>query len=175
MMRKLHRWVSFPLILFLLLVTVTGVVLQGEEIAKIGAEQSPPARSALPEEAALAAMVQKAAAAARQLQPDLPVQSVALEFARGQQKARFGVTPRGGPSVEVDMKTGEARWLPSSPPSLHVTMIQLHTGKFFGPFGLVLMGIVSLVFLVLTVTGFKVYYDMWKHRRKLGKPGLFWK
>ncbi|MEJ6011598.1 PepSY domain-containing protein [Novosphingobium aquae] len=173
-MRKLRRWVSFPLILLLLLVSVTGVVLQGEEIAKIGAEQSPPPRSDLPEEAALAAMVQKAAAAARQLLPDLPVQSVALDFSRGQQKARFGVTPRGGPSVEVDMKSGEARWLPSSPPRMNVTMIQLHTGKF-GPFGLVLMGIASLVFLVLTVTGFKVYYDMCKHRRKLGKPRLFWK
>lgn len=176
MIRQIHRWVSFPLILFLLLVTVTGVVLQGEVVAEIGeGDRRPPVTSALPSDAELAAAVQKAVVADRIAKADFPVQNLMLDFSRGEQKARFGVAPRGGPSIEVNLKSGATKVVESPKPNLQVTMIMLHTGKMFGPIGLIIMMIVSLIFITLTVTGFIVYLDMWKRRKGAGKAGIFWK
>jgi uncharacterized iron-regulated membrane protein len=176
MMRQIHRWISFPLILFLFIVTLTGVVLQVEEMGSIGGgPPAPPSTSSLPDDRALAALIQQAAATARTAKPDLAAQVVSLDFSNGNQKARFGVSPRGGASVEVDLKTGKTRVQDKPQPSLHGTMIQLHTGRMFGPGGLILMGVVSLIFLVLTATGFIVYLNMWLHRRKAGRGNLFWK
>jgi uncharacterized iron-regulated membrane protein len=176
MMRQIHRWVSFPLILFLFVVTATGVVLQVEELGGIGG-QAParPTASALPGDAELAAMVQLAAARARAAQAGFPAQTLTLDFSRGGQKARFAVSPRGGPSIEVDLKSGDTKVQAAPPTSLHGLMIQLHTGRTLGAFGLIVIALCSVVFLVLTVTGFIVYLQMWQRRRGLGAGGMFWK
>jgi uncharacterized iron-regulated membrane protein len=175
MIRQIHRWVSFPLVLFLFLVTATGVVLQFQEMGELGEERpAPPTTSALPADAELLAQVQKALIAARAAKADFPAQRLDLDFSRGDATARFGVSPRGGPSIEVKLKSGETKveMVPKS--NLHVQMIQLHTGKIFGSFGLIVIGLVSIIFLILTITGFLVYLDMWKRRRGAGKKGLFW-
>lgn len=176
MMRKIHRWISFPLILFLMLVTGSGVILQYQELGELVEPERPkPTATALPEDALLLAQVQKALDAARKAKADFPAQRLDLDFSGGDGKARFGVSPRGGPSIEVNMQSGEAKVEMQPKPNLHVQMIQLHTGKMFGPAGLVIMGLVSLIFLVLTVTGFLVYFNMWRRRKSAGKGGLFWK
>lgn len=176
MMRQYHRWFSFPLILFLFIVTVTGVVLQGEEVAGgLQPRPAPPKVSALPSDAAFVAQVQQALAAAKAAQPDFAAQQVTFDYSRGQAKVRFGVQPRGGPSIDIDLKTGATKVQAAPKPSLHVTMIQLHTGRMFGPVGLIVMMLVSLVFMVLTVTGLLVYIDMWKRRRAASKKGFFWR
>jgi uncharacterized iron-regulated membrane protein len=176
MLRQIHRWISFPLIIFLFLVTATGVVLQFQELGELGEQERPkPTASALPEDALLLAQVQEALVAARAAKADFPAQRLDLDFSDGDAKARFGVSPRGGPSIEIDLKSGQANLEMKPTPNLHVQMIQLHTGKMFGPFGLVVMGLVSLIFLVLTVTGFIVYFNMWQRRKAAGKRGLFWK
>ncbi len=175
MMRKIHRWVSLPLIIFLALVTVTGVVLQGQEMGEVfETKPEPPKTSALPNDAELGVQVQKALAAARAAKPDFAAQRLDLDYSRGGAKAHFGVSPRGGPSVEVDLKSGEIKVELNPKPNLHVLMIQLHTGKYFGPIGLIIIMIVSIIFLILTVTGFMVYLNMWKRRKAAGKTGLFW-
>ncbi len=176
MIRQIHRWISFPLIIFLFLVTSTGVVLQGQEAGEIlEGERPTPTASALPADADMLAGVQKALIAARSVKADFPAQRLELDYSRGEAKARFGVSPRGGPAITVDMRTGKAVIAAAPKPNLHVTMIQLHTGKVFGPVGLIIIMLVSIIFLVLTVTGFIVYLDMWKRRRAANKTGLFWK
>jgi uncharacterized iron-regulated membrane protein len=174
--RQIHRWISFPLILFLFLVTATGVVLQVQELGELGEEpRAKPTTSALPADAELLAQVQKALVAARAAKPDFPAQRLDLDFSRRDGKARFGVSPRGGPSIEVNLKSRETKVEMAPKPNLHVQMIQLHTGKALGGFGLIVMGLVSIIMLVLSVTGFIVYLDMWKRRRSAGKTGVFWK
>ncbi len=175
-MRKFHRWFSFPLIIFLFLISATGVVLQFQEAGELfeGDEARAAPAAALPTDAELIVQVQKALTAARAAKPDFPAQRIELDFSRGDAKARFAVSPRGGPSVNVNMKTGAAEVVSAPKPNLHVTMIQLHTGKMFGPIGLIIITLASIVFLVLTVTGFIVYLDMWKRRKGAGKTGLFW-
>ncbi len=175
-MRNFHRWFSLPLCIFLFLVTATGVVLQLQELGALGeGERKPPTTSALPADAELLAQVQKALSAARAAKADFPAQRLDLDFSRGEAKARFGISPRGGPSVQVNLKSGETKVEENPKPNLHVQMIMLHTGKAFGPIGLIIMALTSIVFLVLTVTGFLVYLDMWKRRKGAGKNGLFWK
>ena len=68
MFRQLHRWTSLPLILFLILVLGTGVLLQLEEIGKIGGSDgggSRPAVATMPSDAAIAAQLRDALAKAR--------------------------------------------------------------------------------------------------------------
>lgn len=176
MMRQIHRWVSFPLIIFLFLVTVTGVILQYQEMEELGEERpAPPNTSALPADVELLAQVQKALTAARAAKADFPAQRLDLDFSRGAAKARFGVSPRGGPAINVDMKSGAAKVELAPKPNLHVQMIMLHTGKAFGAPGLIIIGLASIIFLILTVTGFLVYLNMWKRRRAASKTGFFWK
>ncbi len=176
MMRQIHRWVSLPLILFLFLVTATGVVLQFQELGELGeGERTAPTASALPSDALLLAQIQNALTAARAAKADFPAQRIDIDFSRGEAKARFGVSPRGGPSIQVDLKSGATKVEAAPAPNLHVQMIMLHTGKAFGPFGLIIIALASIVFLILTVTGFLVYFNMWKRRKSAGKAGLFWK
>jgi uncharacterized iron-regulated membrane protein len=175
-MRNFHRWFSFPLILFLFLVSATGVVLQFQETGEIFEGERPkPTVSALPSDAEMVIQVQKALTAARSVKADFPAQRIEFDYSRGGAKAKIGITPRGGPAIEVDMKTGAATLVAAPKPNLHTTMIQLHTGKRFGPLGLIIIMLSSIAFLVLTITGFFVYLDMWKRRRGAGKTGLFWK
>jgi uncharacterized iron-regulated membrane protein len=175
MMRQIHRWISFPLIIFLFLVTATGVVLQFQEMDELGeAHPAPPTISALPADAEVLALVQNALTAARKAKGDFPAQRLDLDFSRGEAKARFGVSPRGGPSIDVDLKSGKTKVEMAPKLNLHVQMIMLHTGKMFGAPGLIIIGLASIIFLVLTVTGFLVYFNMWKRRRQAGKKGIFW-
>jgi uncharacterized iron-regulated membrane protein len=174
-MRKYHRWLSFPLIAFLFLVSATGLVLQFQEASEIlEGEQAVPTASALPADAEVVAQLQRALVSARTLKADFPAQRIELDYSRGGAKARLGVSPRGGPVISVDLLGGEAKFDAAPKANLHGTMIQLHTGKMFGPLGLIAIALVSIVFLVLTITGFFVYLDMWKRRRAAGKSGLFW-
>lgn len=177
MMRQFHRWFSFPLILFLLLVTATGVVLQGEEVSHLGGgERRPtPTTSALPDDAVMTAQLGKALAAARQANPELATQTVTLNYGQAEPSAKFSVAPRGGPSVDVNLATGVAKVAAAPPPSLHVWMIRLHTGQYFGPVGVIILMAAALIMLFLAVSGGVLYWQMWQNRRGRGKGQLFWK
>lgn len=180
MFRQLHRWTSLPLILFLMLVLVTGVYLQVEEVAGLAGEASderPAASTAAapltPEQ--IAAQLDDAIAKARAAEPDFAPKRIELTIEPGSQTTRLAVQPRGGPFVEVDHASGQvkAEMNPSMP--LHVIFIRLHTGAMLGPFGIVIVFLSSLVLLFLAVSGGVLYWQMWRNRAGRGRGALFWK
>lgn len=180
MFRQLHRWASLPLILFLLLVLVTGVYLQVEEVAGLAGEEtggSPAAGTAAapltPEQ--IAAQLDEAIARARAAEPDFVPKRIELTIEPGRQATRLAVQPRGGPFVEVDHAGGQvkAEMNPSIP--LHVIFIRLHTGAMLGPFGIVIVFLSSLVLLFLAVSGGVLYWQMWRNRAGRGRGAPFWK
>lgn len=178
MLRKLHRWTSIPLILFLLLVLGTGVVLQFEELGKIGGPDggAPSSIGATsPSNEAIAAQLADALAKAQKAQPDFKPNRIELTIAENQQATRFAVQPRGGPFVEVDHINGKvkAEMKPEMP--LHVILIRLHTGSIGGVVGVWIMLLSSLVLMFLAVSGIWLYWQMWRNRVKMGRSSLFWK
>ncbi|MFK8018171.1 MAG: PepSY-associated TM helix domain-containing protein [Pseudomonadales bacterium] len=175
MMRKIHRWVSFPLIVFLLAVTVTGIYLQGEEIiAKAKPAREVPTVSSLPTDQELKRYLQEALVAARQKNPDFPAEKIEFAFIGNKAIAKFSTRLRFGPGLEVDLQTGDVTEQARPKRSLHTLFILLHTGKYYGMTGLIVIMLAGLVLLVLSVTGFFVYLDMYRRRSHSGKKNLFW-
>jgi uncharacterized iron-regulated membrane protein len=177
MNRTIHRWVSLPIAIIMLIVAISGIYLQFEEFGEGGGEgnRAQQAKSALPADAEAADMLTKAIAAARAAKPELAAQRIELNFQRGEAKVTIAEAGgRGAPSVEYNAKTGEAIFKDRPPPSLRGIMIGLHTGKTVGMTGLILVMLSGIILTVLSVTGLVVYYDMWRRRRAAGKGGLFW-
>jgi uncharacterized iron-regulated membrane protein len=176
MNRSLHRWISAPIAVIMAFVAFTGVVLSFQELGpREGPRPGAAAKATLPDDAALGAMVAKAAGAARAADPNLPAQKVELSFNKRGSSAKFSGPERMGPSVTVDLKTLEAKVTPRPKPNAHVIFVRLHSGSYFGPAGLVVVLIAGLALLVLSYTGLVVYIDMFLRRRANGKSGFFWK
>ena len=181
MFRQLHRWTSLPLILFLFLLVATGVVLQFEEIGKLGGEESAPPAAATanagnyPSDRAIQAQLNEALASARQAGPDFRPQRIELTVTQGRETTRLAQQPRGGPFIQVNHATGEvaAEMNPELP--LHVLLIQLHTGAAMGAFGVWVMLVASLILLWLSISGAYLYWQMWRNRAARGRKRLFWK
>lgn len=181
MFRQLHRWTSLPLILFLMLVLVTGVYLQIEEVAGLaGAASGEPSPASSPAAAPLtpeqiASQLDDAIAKARVAEPDFVPKRIELTIEPGRQATRFAVQPRGGPFVEVDHASGQVKAEMNPQVPLHVIFIRLHTGAMLGPFGIVVVFLSSLVLLFLAVSGGVLYWQMWRNRAGRGRGALFWK
>lgn len=175
-MRRYHRWISFPLIIFLLAVIGTGLYLQAVEImheAESG-EQEPLARTA-PDRAEIVAAVDRALEIAERDKADFPLQKVEISFTDDSYEAKALTNRRIGPSVTVDGATGETTYVERPPRTIRTIFILLHSGKYYGMTGLVIIMLASIVLMVLCITGLWVYIDMYRRRLKAGKKDLFWK
>jgi uncharacterized iron-regulated membrane protein len=61
------------------------------------------------------------------------------------------------------------------PANYHNLLQNLHAGYQFGLAGRLISVALGLSLLVLSVTGFTVYLDMFKRRQKAGKKAVFWR
>lgn len=176
LMRRYHRWFSFPLILFVVAVTATGLYLQWVEIAaEAGSTEAPAPQRTAPDSAGeVAAAIEQALLTAERQRPDFPVQKVEIAWRGDTGQAVVATNQRIGPSVTVDLATGEATYVERPPRTLRTIFILLHSGKYFGQAGLILIMLAGIALLVLSFTGLWVYLEMWRRRRKAGKRGLFW-
>ena len=167
--RKIHRWVGIGAAVLFLLVSVTGVFLQIEQI--FGAEEQG--------KEAMATMVSPATLA-RSLRPD----DVQLERARAAVLSRFGDQPvaaldwqiKGtaqhyifhldGPKpmrVDVNAATGA---IVESRPDGEDWLLKLHTGEIIGDGGKVLGLGWGLALVTMIVTGILAYLNMYRARQR---------
>lgn len=175
MNRKLHRWTSLPIVLFMFIIAVSGVWLQFYEFEEAGEGRHGRSRQvALPADAEVSSLVGAALAAARAQKPDLPIRKIEIEFGDPAPKVVLGNGDRRGAKVEYDGATSSAKFVPPPPMSMRGLMIQLHTGRIGGFMGLIVVMLGGLILTLLSVTGAMVYFEMWKARRAAGRKGLFW-
>jgi len=177
MMRRYHRRISFPLILFLLLVTGTGLYLQIVEA--LGAVNEPTLRQApartLPEREALLAEIGRALDQAEQTRPGFPAQKLEVTYGARGAELKLATGQRIGPSVTVDLASGKATYVERPPRTLRTIFVLLHSGKYYGVLGLILILMAGVVLLVLSVTGLVLYLQMYLRRRGIGRPEMFWR
>lgn len=176
LMRRYHRWVSFPLIVFLLAVIGTGLYLQAVEImneAQTG-EAKALVRTA-PERAKIVAAVDHALAVAERDRSGFPLQKFEISFDGISYQAKALTNQRTGPSISVDGASGEVRYVERPARTIRTMFVLLHSGKYYGLAGLIVTMIASIVLMILCVTGLWVYIDMYRRRLMAKKQGLFWK
>ncbi len=179
LMRKYHRWISAVAAIFLLVVSVTGVVLQVQKLTGSDGEadaegqgSTPTALTSAIESPVYAAMATRTLDAARSRVPNAPITSVTL---RSADKGVEGVVSIPGDpprEIVVDARSGRVISDESHEESL---IRRIHSGAILGEPGTVLGILWGLALVILSITGGWVYLDMYrKRRRNSGKTGLFW-
>ena len=178
LMRKYHRWVSAVAAIFLLFVSITGIVLQVQRLTGEDADADAGTRelSALTTEmpsSAYAALVSRTLDAARQRAPSAPIASVLL---RGEGSAVEGVVQfPGDPLREIVVDARSGRVVSDERHEAETLILRIHSGEIFGEPGVVLGVLWGVALVVLLLSGGWVYLDMYRRRRKgSGKSGLFW-
>lgn len=176
LMRRYHRWVSFPLIIFLIIVTGTGIYLQAVEMLAhdSGSADRVLERSA-PQSTDVASAVEQGIETALATQPDFPIQKVEISYRGESPQVVVATNQRIGPSVTVNMETGDATYVERPPRTVRTIFVLLHSGKYYGMTGLVVIMLAGLILMVLSFTGLWVYIDMYRRRAKANKKGFFWK
>ncbi len=178
LMRKYHRWVSAVAAIFLIVVAVTGVVLQVQRLTGADAdadagERPPSALTTAMPSPAYAALVSRTLDAARQRAPNAPIASVML---RGEGNAIQGVVQLpGDPLREIVVDARSGRVVSDERHEAESLILRIHSGEILGEPGVVLGVLWGLALVVLLLTGGWVYFDMYRRRLKgSGKRGLFW-
>lgn len=175
MMRRYHRWVSIPLIIFLIAVTGTGIYLQAVEMMAAAEGSGPPARRTAPDREKILAVVDQALSTTEKDRPDFPVQKIEILFKGDMSEVKIATNKKTGPVVTFDSRTGDASYVERPARSLRTMFVLLHSGKYFGMIGLIVIMLASIVLMILNITGSMMYLEMYKRRRKAKKTELFWK
>ncbi|EQB12857.1 PepSY domain-containing protein [Sphingobium lactosutens] len=176
-LRRWHRWVAVPAAIFLGLIALTGVLLHLDMI-RLG-ERPPGAdqearrpRQPIPADADLAAMVVRAATAARAERGlDVRTIQVNLDGPRVTVSAGPGGPP-GTPQLLIDARTGQRIVARPPPASFHYVLQNIHAGYVFGWAGRIVSILSGLSLLALSITGIQLWRDM---RAKRRKAAFFWK
>jgi hypothetical protein len=179
-LRKWHRWIGFPAGVFLILVSITGVLLAfneffGEAEAQREATRdlvSPVTTSTADGE--LASALAKARAAVAAQAPGAPMDKVEWQFKGGAPSiAIFTGKPGGGEDRKFifNTKTGVIDKVEAyvDKPFL----LRLHSGEAFGDGGLVMAMFWGLALLLLSVSGLWIYWQM-RRRNATGLKKVFW-
>ena len=167
--RKVHRWLGIGAAVFFLLVSITGVFLQIEQV--FGEDEATKEK--------LSAMVSPAS-----LARPFAIDSAGIDRARQVALARFGNRPvsaidwqiKGdaphyilhldGPDplrVDVDADTNT---VVGSSPDGEDWLLRLHTGEIVGDGGKVLGLAWGIALVAMSITGVLVYLQMYRARRK---------
>jgi hypothetical protein len=183
-MRNFHRWVALPAAIFLFFIAATGVLLHIDMIrlghAPPGHEPKPAGPAAreapMPTDAELSEMVARVVGAARNANPALSIKNIQLDLSGPEVTAILGAGGApGSPQIKINAITGAVIIEPPPPADFHYTLQDLHAGYFFGWAGRIISLVSGLSILVITFTGFQLWWAMYKRRRAAGKKGFFWR
>ena len=185
--RKWHRWIAFPSALFLVFAAITGVIVacveffgsaetEREAMRKI---VSPVTLEAPAPLANLTTWVQQAFTSAAQRAGNAPVDKIEVQFKGARPTiAIYTGKPTGGEDRKLvfDARTGalvsdEAY---EDKPFLY----RLHSGEAFGDGGLVVAMFWGTSLVIMTVSGFSIYWHMMTRmriaRHETGVRRFFW-
>src|SRR5258708_5745755 len=167
-MRKLHRWIAVGAVVFLSVVAATGVLLQFEKLSGADADDpdNAPYSAAYTTATPLsvyASILQRALAVARQRAPGVPIVSVTMMM--GEQPKVFVRLP-GDPGRQIAIDGRRGTVLADDLFQPESLLQRIHDGSILGDPG-VAMGLVwGLALVVLSITGFWIYADMYRRRAR---------
>jgi len=188
LLRRLHRWVSTLIGLFLLVMAGTGALLQSQFL--IHGFPPPPGLS-VPGDGGtggpgvplggLRAQVGEALAIVSSRYPRARFQSLLVARRGALTYATLTIQGAAQP-VTIDVATGNAISLPPAAPppagkldlEIHQLAFEIHTGQLFDLPGEVMTLLCGLSLLFLAGSGLWLLVRMYRQRLRSGKSGLFW-
>lgn len=173
-MRQIHRWISLVAAAFLLIVATTGVILQVQRLTGENEDHDREASTALAMPAnAYAPMFARTLEVARARAPGRPIASIELQLAGDEPKGV--VTFPGDPGRQITVDPRDGKVLKDEAHEAESLILRIHSGEILGEPGVVLGVFWGSALVVLSITGFIVYLELYRRRRKAsGKSGLFW-
>lgn len=169
-MRNFHRWIGTVAAVLLMLVGVTGVLLQIEQV------RDEPQKEALEQAAARVFIgdpvpdLAGAWAEVGRAAPGTGVRSVEVDLLGNIPIARFHL--QTGRRLSIDLASH--RLIHDEPDEAESFLLRLHTGEVFGDGGVVLGLCWGLALVALVITGAVVYLQLLGRRRQIGRRSLFW-
>ncbi|MFC4294138.1 PepSY domain-containing protein [Novosphingobium tardum] len=168
-MRKWHRWLVVFFGVFLLWISVTGVLSQVVPIVQRGGFEEETVERGRSEAAAVEQAVVPAAQAHDEDELSVTTKSPA---------AMTGAAPAAAPAAFVCPANMTCRPKPRAGDgrSIVSTLHHLHSGESFGPLGVTISILSGLSLIFFAFSGLWMYIQMWRNRANRGlKPGWFWK
>ena len=192
--RTLHRWGSLAAALFLILVTLSGLALSLDCLGQyyniavaarhhINAHDITRDVSSPLSDAELPAMLETTLQAYRSAMPGVGIRVLRLRYFSGMAQ---GVVIADDPdTTQLVFSTAAGRQVSETEPGYpntgfplgwqgHETLKRIHRGDYFGMSGRWVEFIAGIAILYLSISGLKMYYDLWRRRRIAGRHGLFW-
>ena len=175
-MRKYHRWISLVAALFLVVVGITGVVLQVQRLTGGEEEQEREREAATEVEAGSgvdpSALLSRTLAAAQQRAPGQAFASIELLPAGDEPRGVVILAGDHARRIVVDARDGDV--VEDKPYEAESLILRVHSGAILGEPGVFLGILWGLGLVGLSLTGIWVYLDLYQRRRKSGNGGLFW-
>lgn len=176
--REWHSWGGLFLSAFILLVAVTGILLNHKHTFFPGEGHSKAPAGLLSTTTSIAALpigFEAALERARAHYGDVPLEKIELKDERG--RLIYKVARGGGEEIRIDAQTGAMASKyglsldPDRPSSIHWAKLvdDLHTGKIFGLLGKLTIDVTSGVLIALTLTGIYLWAVPWQRKRQSRK------
>jgi uncharacterized iron-regulated membrane protein len=172
--REWHSWGGLFLSAFILLVAVTGILLNHKDLLLRGGQKNEPAGllTAATDLAALPVSFARALELGRQCYGEVPLEKIELKDEGGW--LVYKVCRGRGEEIRIDAHTGEVfskyggRPGPGGARGLNWAKLvdDLHTGKAFGGFGTLLVDLTSGVIIALTLSGLYLWGVPWLRKRR---------
>lgn len=180
MLRALHRWTGAVTAFFMIIIALTGLGLQLDllltgTVPPGNEERSNLPIMPLPNDKELGEAVRKAMEIARAKGKSLNVTQLTIDLKGGETNVTFGDPRNREPVFVVNLESGQTLPNPFEKFIVHAVLQNIHAGYFLGYFGQFLSIILSVGLLILSVTGFQVYWKLLRARRKIGRSNIFWK
>jgi uncharacterized iron-regulated membrane protein len=173
MLRRYHRWIGFAAAIFIIGVTLTGVILEIQKLS--GREEDENTSSSYKLGTSLGRfgpLLQKAEENAKVKVGSAGIDSVELRLNDTPPRFIFHTTGNEKQKLTINSETGNIEKLEDDEESF---ILRLHSGEIFGEPGVGIAIVGGIALLFLTVTGLIIYWQMRKSAK--GKKGLgriFW-
>lgn len=176
-MRKIHRWASVTVALFLFVVAASGVILQVQKLTGDEEEEAEESFSGTVTTStandAFAAMLARTLDAARVAAPNEPIASVELRLAGDAPEGVVTLPGEPGRRIIVNAQSGKVT--SDEAYERESLFLRIHSGEILGEPGVVMGILWGLGLVILSATGIIVYLNMYvKRRAARGKGKIFW-
>lgn len=181
-MRKIHRWISVPVGIFLGLIGITGVYLQSDILLEhYFPEQKSDTQAMSMDE--VPRLLENSLARMRRSAPGTRIASIELSARGGVPHADVIFADPGGRTQTFDARDGALSAQPVGDRlhgsqrlrlRLRAIALELHQGGIIGVAGGWLGWICGLALVTLVMTGCLVYLRLYRQRWRLRRRGLFW-
>ena len=176
-MRKIHRWVAVTVSILLLIVAITGVVLQVQKLTNGGEEEDVEsfrgAFSTATTNNAYAVLLERTVNAARTAAQGAPVASIELRLSGDIPEGVVTMPGEPGRRIIINAQTGKVT--SDEEYERESLFLRIHSGEILGEPGVVLGVLWGLGLTALSLTGIWMYLVMYAKRRAArGKGQVFW-